>query len=78
MKCIACEHEVCRARVIDGLYFCVSCCPRREPDISGKLSGNSCNPKETEAYKRDLESRYVPPGQSQWERWSGAGRKVYI
>ena len=77
MVCGDCKKQVHRVRVIDGLDYCLRCRPLYAPDISFKLSGNPFKTDETEAYKRDLEMRYVPPGQTQWEHWK-PGARTYI
>jgi hypothetical protein len=83
MKCESksCGREVHNARIINGQTICFDCVPfhMKQFDRNGlrRLSYNPYNPKETLAYKEELESRYVPPGQMEWERWR-PGRRTYI
>lgn len=77
MKCDGCSKEVYRVRIVDGKQICKICMPDGLPEGLFRLSGNPYKTDETEAYKRDLESRYVPPGQTQWERWR-RGAKTFI
>ena len=81
MKCDVCQHDVYRARIMNGSTICRICFPKMfHVEQSGKLHGllthNPYNTKETEAYKQDLESRFVPPGDTRYDRWTPG--KVFV
>ena len=81
MQCEGCQHDVYRAFVRDGHTICRDCAPRlfhveHSEKLHGLLTHNPYNPRETEAYKQDLEMRYLPQGDTRYDRWKPG--KVFI
>ncbi len=79
MTCRECQTYLTRARIINGLDYCLKCRPKQDIYIHGLLShANPYEPRETKAFLEDCETRRVADDGIHSERYKPGKRFIWM